>query len=225
MRCHLCNEYIPENLGIEDCIKCGVKLKKNEKVTTEEVTSVVPREKSAEQNFKELTNEQRLVIQEHLDKSIKSLFKASLLWIFAIILIIIPIKFIPSRKAYKIQGVDGVQSFAEYFGFIPTLLFVLIGGLVFYIPTLIHSKFFSLRKDLKEKEGVTLVSKIIDIKELKGDSEREYNVFLEKNNTNIKKINFLISEFPNIRKGDTIKVILTKNAHLVLSTEIVDRSF
>lgn len=224
MRCHQCNEYIPENLGIKNCIKCDAELK-DEVNTNNENPCVLQTEQIVEIKYEDLTKEQEALLKERLERGVKSLLHGSLVWMFLIIATIIPLKYIPTRKAQAVQGIEANQSFAEYFGIFPTLIFLLIWGIFIYSLVLHYSKFFKLQKDLRERKIITVVSKIANIQELKGDEEKEYNVFLEKNKANINKIRLLISELPNICKGDTVKVTLTKNAHSVLSTEIVDGSF
>ncbi len=223
MRCHNCNEYIPENLGIKKCIKCGTEL--NEKTDIkDEALPMLQTEQPVEIKYQELTKDQTTLLEERFDKGLKSLLYASVLWIIILVSIIVPIRFIPTRKAHAIQGLEANQTFSEFFGIVPTIIFLLIIGIFIYGLALRHSKFLSIRKDLKERKTITIISKITDIRELKGDREKEYDVFLEKNTEGLKKLNYLQSEFPDIRKGDTIKVTLTKNAHCAVSTEIVSRS-
>lgn len=221
MRCQQCNEYIPENLGIKNCIRCDIELRE-EVDAKNEISSAPQTQQTIETKLQELTKEQEVLVEERLNKGLKSLLYASILWIFFVLLTLIPIKFIPTRKAQAIQGFEANQAFAEYFGIIPTFIILFILGVFIFTLVLRHSKFLNLKKDLKEKKSITIISKIANIRELKGDREKEYDVFLEKNTENLKKLNFLKSEFPDIRKGDIIKVTFTKNAHCVMSTEIVN---
>jgi len=224
MRCKKCNEYIPVGLGITHCVKCGADLSEEDTVV-EESPLITEIEAEAGPMYDDLTKEQEFQIQQRLHKSVKRLLNASVLWTVIIIVVLIPLRFIPSRNAEGIQGMNTSLSFAEYMGFLPTLFFLLIIGILIYGLVLSHSRFFGLRKDLKGKETITFTARVAGVRELKGDDEKEYDVFLEKNLGRLKKLNYLLSEFPDVKKGDTIKVTLSLNAHFVLTTEIIDTNF
>jgi hypothetical protein len=114
---------------------------------------------------------------------------------------------------------DKSLTLSQSIGILPTLILLIILGCLFFIIVLRHTKYFKLKKDLISGVILTFETKIIRIRELAGDAEKEYDVYLEQNDANLEKLNYLISEFPNIKAGDFIRVTLTQNAKFVLSTE------
>jgi len=218
MRCKQCEQYIPEGLGMNQCF-CGAELPKetspieqekelisNESNTIEEKTQMVT---------ELLTKKQEEQINEGIDRGIIAIFKMGAIWLIAII-----VSFI--RLAFRHDTTFAVIFFNSTLGI---LLFIIIGVVLFIYATR-NSKFFELKKDLKEKKAIILSAKVSSIEELKGGVKKEYEVFLEKNEANIEKVRFFHDNFSEVKKGNYIKLIVTPNAHFVLSAELdVNSSF
>ncbi len=227
MRCIKCKHYIPDGAGFEKCPECGFPI--GAKLTIEQ-KKIIIEEKNKATNLQSqltlkktkearLTRDEKLKLEKRIEKGRNRLiFVCFIMIVLTIAVFLIPIGFLPSKKGFLINDSDRNLTFVQSIGFIKTVIILLILGCLFFVAVLHHTKYFKLKKDLIIGITLTFDTKIIRIRELAGDAEKEYDVYLEQNIANINKLNYLISEFPNIQVGDMIKVTMTKNAHFVVYT-------
>ena len=211
MRCKQCGEYIPEGLGINQCF-CGAELPKDTSPIEKENELITNESNAIEKRTQIVTESLTKKQEEKLNKCIEQEEKV-LLIVGASFFVIIVLMFIP---IYRWRGADlGGVSVMEFFGFIPTTLFLIIFYAVMFVYPI--RKFVKLKKDLKEKQAITISTKVLSIE---GNDKKGYKVFFEENEANIQKVHFYYNELPDIKEGDSIKLTLTPNAHFVLSTEL-----
>jgi hypothetical protein len=115
--------------------------------------------------------------------------------------------------------VYGNNTLADTIGFIPTFLFVAVAAMVVFFVIIKHSKYFKIKKDLKLRNVTSFEAKVTNIQELAGDDEKEYDVYVEKNEAGVRKLNYLISEFPDLKVGDKLKITIATISQVVLSTQ------
>ena len=211
MRCKECGKYIPEGLGMERCF-CGAELPQDilpieeEKDLIENEINVI--EEKTQTFFTELlTKKQIEQIENRIEQEQKGFIPLCVTF-----LIMVGVTFIPlhSRRGHDLGG----TTVMDFFGFVPTSLFLITIGVIMFLNS--ARLFFKLKKDLKEKQAITLLTKVLNIE---GNDKKGYKVFFEKNEANIQKVHFFYNELPEIKEGDSIKLTLTPNAHFVLSTE------
>lgn len=227
MRCEKCKQYVPEGLGIKNCPNCGFEITENSNVletTNSDTKTDKPNSLSEQINKRtkesKLTKDQIARIENRINKGRNRLIIVSIIMTLLIIAsFIIPVGFLPSKRSYRLYDMDKSLTLSQSIGILPTLILLTILGCLFFIIVLRHTKYFKLKKDLIDGVILTFETKINRIRELAGDAEKEYDVYLEQNDANLDKLNYLISEFPNIQAGDFIRVTLTQNAKFVLSTE------
>ena len=222
MRCSRCNGYIPEGLRVKECPSCGnevkeealiesIKIIEENSILDDKITKIPLIEKSV------LTKEQEEILEEKLEKGLKKILIGSLILLFIITAsFIIPARLIPSRGSYIDIGND---TLADVMGVFPTLIYVAIMALVLFSAIIKHSKFFKIKKDLKMRNVTSFEAKVTHIRELAGDDEKEYDVYVETNEAGIQKLNYLISEFPDLNIGDNIKITIANVSQVVLSTQ------
>ncbi|MDR0232487.1 MAG: hypothetical protein LBI82_10265 [Dysgonamonadaceae bacterium] len=208
MRCKQCGQYIPEGLEIKQCF-CGFELQEdsfqveNELITNESKTV----EEKVQIKTELLTRKQKERVNGRIEQEQKGLLAIGCFYVIMIIVTFIPLY---SRRGRDLGGLSAM----EFFGYIPTTLFLIIVGAIIFFFTIRWTKYFKLKKDLEEKQSITILTKVSYIS---GDAKKGYEVFLEKNEANIPKVFFEFYEFPQIKKGDFVELTLTPNAHLVLS--------
>ena len=225
MRCSKCNEYIPEGLVVKECPSCGNEVKENvfiESQKTVEESSILD-DKTTKTPLTEkskLTKKQEQVLEEKIEKGLKEMFIGSLvIGFFAFISFVIPARYIPSRRTHRFSEGYGNERLVDIMGVFPTLILIAVFALIMFSAIITHSKYFKIKKDLKLRNVTSFETKITDIREFKGDKEKEYNVYIEKNEAGVRKLNYLIREFPELKVGDNIKITIATISQVVLSTQ------
>ena len=169
---------------------------------------------------RELTEQEKELVLKKIGKGKSRLILSGVIMgIITFVCLFIPMKFLPSKVGVSRRGLDQSLTLVESIGWLPTLIVLAIIGGVLFVAILSHTKYFKLKKDILENVCLTLDVEVSSVRELLGDAEKEYDVYLKQNEGGIKKLNYLKSEFPGLHKGDKINVILTKNAHYILSTK------
>lgn len=227
MRCEKCEQYVPEGLEIKNCPNCGTEIIEKSNITETIINSSLNDKPNllSNQDIKKskLSKDQIAKIEDRIEKGKnRFIFVSIIMALLIIVSFFIPVGFLPSRRSYRLRDLDKSLTLSQLIGIVPTLIFLTLIGFLFFVVVLRHTKYFKLKKDLIDGNILTFETKIIRIRELAGDAEKEYDVYLEKNDASLEKLNYLISEFPNLRKGDSIRVTLTQNAKFVLSTEILN---
>jgi hypothetical protein len=227
MRCKKCGQYIPEGLDMKQCF-CGEEITEEEIVSQEDVSIAAENHFQEERKYTEhdtLTEKQEMQIKQRIDIGIEKLFKALGVCLIPIVLIVfVPMAWLPSRQIHRIHNVDKNQTIAESLGAIPTAIILLIIVGVFMVGALYDSHLLSLVKDLKKKKTKILEVQAKEIKKTKKDflNNTEYIVCLEENPDKLKRLIYPIDEFPDIQPGDLLKVTLTQQTEVVLSTEKIN---
>jgi len=211
MRCEKCGEYIPEGLGIEQCV-CGSELSQD--TSSIEKENVLPTNESKTIGQQKtriitelLTQRQEAQINDHIDRSTIGVFKKNLIWVILVIIAFL---------RFALRGNTMV------FSMIFLICFVVMALSLIAIFIYSMREISVLKKDLKEKKAIVLSAKVSSIKELKGGGKKgyEYEIYLEKNEANIEKVHFFPDNCLEIKKGNYIKLTLTPNAHFVLSAKL-----
>ena len=155
-------------------------------------------------------------IYGRIDKA-NSRFKwaGGFLLFFAAIGLFIPLGWSPRSRGLS----DPSATFVESSGFMAMFVVLFIFALLFFWAVVSHTKYFSLRKDTQEAKGYIFRAKVERLKVMKGDGEKEIEVYLEPNESKRRKLVYLISEFPGIHEGDELEVTMTKHAKYVVDTK------
>ena len=167
----------------------------------------------------EFTTSEKALITKKINKANKRLIaNFVVLLILSIIAITLPSSFL--YKLYQDPGgrFNPDMTIIESLGVMPTLIALIAFGAFMFWLTLSHTNYFELKKDLVDNKSLVVEVKVSKVRELTGHVEKEYNVHLEPNEGELRKLTYLRSEFPGLTKGDIIKVTLTKNAHYVFKT-------
>ena len=208
MRCKQCGQYIPEGLGMTQCF-CGAELPKETSLIEKENELITNENNAIEEKTQIatelLTKKQEEQINESIDRGIITIFKKNFIWVIAMIIAFFRFVFRENTAAVTM---------------ILLICFVVMALSLVAIFIYSMRKISRLKKDLKEKKAIILSAKVSSIEELKGGVKKEYEVFLEENEANIEKVRFFHDNFSEVKKGNYIKLIVTPNAHFVLSAEL-----
>ena len=210
MRCKECGKYIPEGLRMEQCF-CGAELPKDTPLIEKENVLPTNESKTIERKKTQITTKllakgQEMQINDRIDLLKVDIFKKNLIWVIVTIIAFL-------RFAIRGNTTIVTMIFLIWFVIMVILLIAMFSSSIKNISR--------LKKDLEEKKVIILSAKVSSIEELKGGGKKgyEYEIYLEKNEANIKKVYFFPDSLSEIENGNCIKLTLTPNAHFVLSAE------